>query len=192
MAPPFSGRQSFCYFRTKAAAPWCHLIYFSLRPPSGPGDCNVPPVTPPLLARTLWVWAWKGSSPAGSYGIRTAARSLECRTVRLLCFRIALSYEIGAIIAPLGFDVKSQICNYAIEKLHIKDIKHTKTQNTAGKQFAVIKTLDKFFLRCYDPCRQGKGVMSNDTACHFSVLRRIRHEQVHEGRHHPDGKGRRR
>ena len=38
------------YFRTKAAAPWCHLICFSFRAPSSPGDYNVPPVTPLLLA----------------------------------------------------------------------------------------------------------------------------------------------
>ena len=57
MAPPFFGRlSSLIYFRTKAAAPWCHLICFFARlleapllPPS-PDGCNGPSIPPPLLA----------------------------------------------------------------------------------------------------------------------------------------------
>jgi hypothetical protein len=37
------------YFRTKAAAPWCHLICFSFRVPTNPGRDNV---LPPR--RTYW------------------------------------------------------------------------------------------------------------------------------------------
>ena len=44
-----NGRLSCLDFRTKAAAPWCHLICFSFRVPTNPGRDNVLP-----SRRTYW------------------------------------------------------------------------------------------------------------------------------------------
>ena len=128
---------------------------------------------PPLLGSCLWVWTWKGSSPGRSYGISTIARSLGCRRTGVLCFRNALRYEIGCIIARPEADVKRKFCNFDIAKIHINDGFATIVQNTAGKQSSCCKSLDKCFRACYDPSRQGKGVMSSDIPCLFRFFEEV-------------------
>ena len=165
-------------FRTKAAAPWCHLICFFRRlleaplPPLSPGGDNGPPCPPLLLGSRLWVWTWKGSSPGRSYGTLTAARSLGCRRTGVLCFRNALTYEIGCILPPQEVSVKREICSFRKAKFHFNEDIRGKMRKTAGIQSRKVKTLDKRRPLCYDPRRQGKGVMSNDIPCLFHFYRR--------------------
>ena len=102
MAPPFIGRlSSLIYFRTKAAAPWCHLICFFARlleapllPPS-PDGCNGPSIP---AAPTCLIGFQLGLGrvlPLGRHTVFPSCnRSLGCPDTSVLCFRNALRCEI--------------------------------------------------------------------------------------------------